>query len=99
MIAQAAISVATGRLSKAGMADLHIKRLCTSLTREVVVFVCILCVNVMCATRASTLAQRKRVGLITQRSLDRDQQVLSLSADLLRLVSVLATGAYPHGVF
>ena len=31
--------------------------------------------------RASTLAQRKRVGLITQRSLDRDQQVLAMFTD------------------
>ena len=74
---------ATGSVSKTGMIDLCIGHLYASLTRVVIVFVCILCVNVMCATRASTLAQRKRVGLITQRSLDRDQQVLSLSADLL----------------
>ena len=33
------------------------------------------------------MAQRKRVGLITQRSLDRDKQVLSLSTDPLHRFS------------
>lgn len=52
------------------------------------VWICI-CVYNMCVllcaiwpTWASTLAQRKRVGLITQRSLDRDQQVLSFCHDI-----------------
>ena len=35
-----------------------------------------MCWNVRNTNHASTLAQRKRVGLITQRSLDRNQQVL-----------------------
>ena len=34
--------------------------------------------KLICVASSSTLAQRKRVGLITQRSLDRDQQVLSI---------------------
>jgi hypothetical protein len=61
-----------------------------------VCLLCVLfCVCVVCVG-ASTLAQRKRVGLITQRSLDRDQQVLifMLTPFFRRLVVVVDRGSW-----